>query len=423
MRFFRVLPTVFISVLSLAAWPLTGQAQAPQALQFSGFGTVGVATTTLEDADYRSNSEQSEGVGRTASPDYGVDSVFGVQASMQWSDQLGATVQMQSRRLSDSAQSPYFEWANLRYSITPNLSARVGRVLAPVFMVSDARSIGYSQTAVRLAPDVYQLAPISYIDGGDVSWRMAFNDTLLRLHVTHGDVDQSLSVSGEMRDYHFDLSIFSAEIERDNSTYRVAYAKVVAQLESAAIARLDASISTLAALGVAGAATVRERIDFADNDVDFSGVGYQFDDGRWLLQAELIQRNAASETIQNQQAAYVLAGWRFNDWMPFVQCSRMESKIDQDHLPVLDASGFSQAVVDGAAAVNAGISAIRLPQERNTYALGVRWDLQDNVAVKLQVDRIEKGANRLSYFVNATPEFIAEDRTIHVYTSTLDFIF
>jgi hypothetical protein len=412
-----------ISVLILAAWPLALHAQAPQHLQFSGFGTVGVTVTSLEDADYRSNSEQSEGVGRTASPDYGVDSVFGVQASMQWSDQLGATVQMQSRRLSDGAQVPYFEWANLRYSITPNLSVRVGRVLAPVFMTSDARSIGYSQTAVRLAPDVYQLAPISYIDGGDISWRMAFGDTLLRLHATHGDVDQSLTVSGEMRDYHFDLSILSGEIERDNSTFRVGYAKVVAQLESAGIARLDAGISTLAALGVGGAATVRERIDFADNDIDFSGVGYQYDDGRWLLQSELIQRNAASETIQDQLAAYVLVGWRFNDWMPFVQCSRMESKIHQDHLPVMDASGFSQAVVDSTAAINAGISAIRLPQERNTYALGVRWDLQDNVALKLQVDRIEKGANRLSYFVNATPEFIAEDRNIHVYTSTLDFIF
>lgn len=403
--------------------PLAAWAQSPAELQFSGFGTVGVAATSLEDADYRSNSEQSVGVGRSSSPDYGVDSVFGVQASMQWTETLGAALQMQSRRLSDGAQSPYFEWANVRWLITPNITGRVGRVMAPVFMVSDSRSIGYSQTTVRLAPDVYQLAPISYVEGADLSWRLAVGDTLMRFNVTSGDVDQSLTVSGELRDYHFDLDIFSAELEIENSKFRLAYADVNARLRSPAIAQLDGGITLLTQLNVPGAATVREHIDFENNQVDFSGVGYEFDDGRWLVQGEYVWRTASSETIQDQEAAYLLAGHRWGQWMPYAQVSRMESRIDLSHLPVMNASGYSAPVVAGTAAVNAAIASIRLPQERDTLTLGVRWDLQENVALKLQADRVEKEAGRLSYFVNATPDFIAEARNVVVYTATLDFIY
>lgn len=405
-------------VAAQASW-----AQLVPPLQFSGFGTVGVSASSLEDADFRSNSEQTEGVGRTASPDYGVDSVFGVQASMQWNDRWSAVMQMQSRRLSVGAQDPYFEWANIRFAVTPNLSVRGGRIVAPVFMVSDARSIGYSQTAVRLAPDVYQLAPITYVEGGDIAWRMAFDDSLLRLNALHGGVDQSLTVSGELRDYHFDLSIFSAEFERGNSLFHAGFSKVAATLKSAAIARFDAGISTAVALNIPGADTLRANIDFTDNNVDFFDLGYQYDDGRWLLQGEVISRRAESETIQNQQAAYVLAGWHRDNILPYVQISRMDSRITQSHLPALDATGYPGAVQTAAAQLNAGVAAMRLPRERWSYALGVRWDLQENVALKLQADRIEKDANRLSYFVNATPEFIAESREIHVYTATLDFIF
>lgn len=155
---------VGVLVLAVAAaFPV--YADVTQPLRFSGFGTVGVAFSQDDGGDYIANYEQNEGAGNSHGKDYGVDSVFGVQADLAVSKRLQATAQMQSRRIADGSSTPYFEWANLKYAIDSDLSLRVGRVVAPMFMTSESRAIGYAHPALRLPPDVYLLNPVTYLDG------------------------------------------------------------------------------------------------------------------------------------------------------------------------------------------------------------------------------------------------------------------
>lgn len=421
MNYRQILPPLFLLAGASLAPALS--AEPVEKIHFSGFGTVGAAISYEDGADYRANSEQATGVGRTDSPDFGVDSVFGLQADVRLLEDLSATVQMQSRRLSDGAQVPYFEWANLKYEIMPNLSVTAGRVVAPVFMVSESRAIGYANTTVRLAPDVYQLAPISYVEGGAITWRFTMGDALIRANFTSGSVDQKLTVSGELRDYHFDINMLNGEVETGDARYRIGYSAVVADLQSPAINALDGGVSFLAQSGIPGASLLRENIDFIGNDVGFLDLGYEFDHDNLFVQAEYVWRDADSETIQDQEAGYVLGGYRLGSWMPFVQYSRMDSKIDRSHLPAIDLDDVSPSLQTTVSRLNAGITAIRRPQERSTWAIGARWDLQENIALKLQADRISKDADRLSYFVNDTPEFVAKAKAVNIYSATLDFIF
>lgn len=392
-------------------------------IQFSGFGTVGAVVSHEDDADYRANSEQAQGVGNTSSPDYGVDSVFGVQADASPIDRVSFSVQMQSRRLSDGGSSPYFEWANAKFMITPDMSVRLGRVVAPVFMVSESRSIGYAQTTVRLAPDVYQLAPITYLDGGGFTYSFTWGDWLYRANLTSGDIEQKLTVSGELRDYSFTINIFNIEAELENSRFRISYSDVDAELRSPTISLLDSALTAFAAAGLPNADILRENIDFYDNQVGFVDLGYVYEQGPYFAQMEIVHRDAESETIQDQEAYYLLGGYRVGRWMPYLQYSRMESKIDESHLPALDASQADPSNQTFVTKLNGGIAAIRRPQERTTWAMGARWDIQDNYAIKLQYDRISKDADRLSYFVNPSGNFVAEARTINIYSATLDFVF
>lgn len=112
-------------------------------LRFSGFGTIGAAFNHDRNTDYRSNLEHNEGVGATTTRDCGLDTVFGFQADMKIINSLTVTAQMQSRRLSNGSSTPYFEWAYLKYNLAHNLSARLGRVVAPMFIISESRAVGY----------------------------------------------------------------------------------------------------------------------------------------------------------------------------------------------------------------------------------------------------------------------------------------
>ncbi|MFO1380546.1 MAG: hypothetical protein U1F63_09280, partial [Chitinivorax sp.] len=80
----------------------------------------------------------------------------------------------------------------------------------------------------------------------------------------------------------------------------------------------------------------------------------------------------------------------------------------------------------GERAVVGAINANALARiSRSTLAAGGRWDLADNLALKLQVDRIYKPAgNNGAYFAPPyPPEFANANRRINVYSATLDFVF
>ena len=77
---------------------------------------------------------------------------------------LTGTAQIVTRRLSDyNSTRPYFEWANIKYQATRDLSVRAGRVVAPMFMISDSRMVGYAQTMVRPPEEVYFINPITFM--------------------------------------------------------------------------------------------------------------------------------------------------------------------------------------------------------------------------------------------------------------------
>ncbi|MGL5988097.1 MAG: hypothetical protein ACRCZ5_14685, partial [Burkholderiales bacterium] len=65
----------------------------------------------------------------------------------------------------------------------------------------------------------------------------------------------------------------------------------------------------------------------------------------------------------------------------------------------------------------------QMRHNRSTWSLGTRWDVIDNVALKMQVDRTDKEKGGTGLFANSTAEFNNNDRKINVYSATLDFVF
>jgi hypothetical protein len=166
---------------------------------------------------------------------------------------------------------------------------------------------------------------------------------------------------------------------------------------------------------------VADHLDFDDNRVDFWNLGYVWDDGTHYLQTEYVLRDTESPSVQSHDGFYVLYGQHIDAWTPFAMISRVRSLLDPADIPLLSSSNPAQAGL--VALGNDKLATIRRQQERDALSVGTRWDFQENYCLKLQIDHLRKKPDDQGFFVNASPEFIAERRKVTVYNLSLDFVF
>ena len=94
-----------------------------------------------------------------------------------------------SQRNGNGNFKPAIEWAFVKAQVTPGLSLRAGRIGAPLFAVSDFRSIGYSNLWLRTPIDVYGQVPFSHFDGADAIYQDTIGSTTLTGQVFDGNTD------------------------------------------------------------------------------------------------------------------------------------------------------------------------------------------------------------------------------------------
>lgn len=394
-----------------------------QPVRFSGFGSFGVAFSDDDGADYTANYEQREGVGRTYSKDYGIDSVFGVQADATLARNLQATAQMQSRRVADGTSTPYFEWANLKYNINEDLSVRGGRVVAPMFMASESRAIGFAHTALRLSPDVYQLNPVSYLDGGGINYQFDINDVIYSANATVGTLEKELPTFFGKVELQFDTRLINLSAEVGASTFRMGYGEATIDFDTPALTELDVGLRLLADVGVAGASTVIASLVHHDFEAQFTDLGYQFDNGRYLVQAEYVIRRSDSFLVYDVDGFSLMAGYRLDRWTPYLRYAQADCINSKADLPALDESALGGLVSEDIAEINDFTGSLKVFDERKTWTVGTRWEVADNYALKVQIDNIRKPAGQAGLFVNTTSEFDARASNVNIYSIVLDFIF
>lgn len=408
--------------MGLLAVALTGVTVA-EPVHFSGFGSLSVVHSDNDSGDYTANYEQQEGVGRTQQTDYGLDTVFGLQADAQLVPGLTATAQMQSRRVADGSATPYFEWANLKYRINDDFSVRIGRVVAPLFMASDSRAVGYSQTALRLPPDVYLLNPVSYLDGGDIKYQFERADVIYTATATVGKYEKMFPTIGGDTNVEFDAQLLDFKAETGASTFRLGIGKASVDFKTPLLKMLDDAVAGLVEAGVPRAPTLQDHLDHRGFQGLFANVGYAYDSGRYLVQAEYVVRRSESFWVYDVDGFYLLGGIRAGAFTPYVRYAQVNCLNRDADLPALDTGGLEPALATVATLVNQFTDALKVYDERNTWTAGIRWDFADNYALKAEIDHISKPGGNAGQFINTTPEFEARAQSVNVLSLALDFIF
>jgi hypothetical protein len=359
-----------VTVLSaLAALP----AAADPTVNLSGYGTVGGTFTS--DGAYAYRHDSTEFVGAGNQVDIGVDSRLGLQAVVEFSDDLSVTAQEVFRRRGAANFSPGTEWFYGQYAVTPYVDLRVGRFAIDTFLLSDSINVGYAATWFHAPNDIYASEPFKFLDGAQAHWTASLGDVRVKFEGAFGQTSTDLIVGGQtvVQSAKYATN-FAVSMEYRNWLLRIADTHISAPL-------------TLP-LGPTHSLTYTTRDRFA-------AVGLRYDDGRALLLAEWTRRTQNDIPIVDKPLAagsqyYAAAGWHVRKFTPMIVYGVYQS----------------------------AKQLIAPPGEYQSWSGVLRYDVLRNVALKAQVARTGAGDTR--FWV--TPNFSSSEH-VSVYSFGADFVF
>lgn len=393
------------AALALAAGAsLSSQAapDAPLAWQFSGFATLGAVYTNSDTLRFARVGIDEPGGYRV---DPGPDSVLGVQAGLRLGERNNAVVQVMTRETQRGDYRPRATLAFLSHALTPELTVRAGRLRSPFFMLSDTADINYNQTWVRPPTEVYGLNPFADLDGVDLLHRSRIGETFIEVHPYVGR--SRVPVIGGGRARLDDLMGVRVTIEAGRLSLSAGHAK-------ADLAVRRSSAGYLAFIDRVGlSAALQERLSGSGADASFSSLGLQWDDGRWLVSAELA-RTTASAFTNSATGAYLAVGRRVGTLTPYLSLARQW----QDD-PLVD-----PAEADAYAAVLAPFNRSR-NQAQRSVTTGVRWDFLHNAALKAEFTHVQTDRDAHGTFIARDNPFAPglDRQSINLMSISVDVVF
>lgn len=378
-----------------------------EAFSWAGFGTLGITYNPSDDFSFVRDLLQSGGVEDGVSSK--IDSNLGLQLEYRFLPELEGVVQVVSRHDQDGSFPPELTSAYLKYSPNPTWDVRGGRVGWDVFMLSDSRNVGYSYLWVRPPLEYFGLQQLSHIDGFDVVGTRPLGPGLFWFKLYGGFADEQLPLDSET---DYDLSgtrILGghANYQIGNWWLRLGYSHY----------KLDEALDELQPFLAFMRNSNQTAAELADDIQLKNATGHHLVAGlvydRGPVQVQLMFDRSKSDTLlfHDFYAGYATVSYRVGRLTPYLSFARVESdEASRD-------SGFPPgSPIDQS--VQALLENGRLDQ--HTTSFGIRYDLFQNAALKLQVDQLWAKEPTTTLMRDPDPDW---DGRGTIVSATLDFVF
>lgn len=377
-------------------------------LSISGFGTLGVAKSNTDQAQF-ARYNQAEGVADGVR--LGLDSNLGLQATYKFNDWLSGTAQVLTRKNTSPTFTTDLTWAFLKARINDETSVRVGRVVMPVFLISDYQNVGYANNMMRPPVEMYGQVPIENVDGADINYQHAFGDFNFTTQAFVGTSRGKLFVStggGSVATYRAPAAGISFSGEYGPFTLRVGHAR--ADLHTDDLTPINNLSATLKAVGFAQLGRDISLVE--GKKIAFSSIGATMDWNNIVVQTEYAQRRAKEAVyVPDTNAWYTMVGYRIGKVLPYYSHAKYSDAGTSVSLP----AGFPKTGV-----LAATVNTVLASSEQSSDLIGVRWDFAKSLALKVQVDRVKPGAKSGS-LIFAPAAGIKNNVT--VVAAAVDFVF
>lgn len=155
--------------------------------KLSGFGTLGIAHSSEDKADVTSDFQTDRGVGASGATSGRLDSRVGVQFNANFSENFSGVVQAVSEYAVTKSYRPELTLAHVKYRFSSAFSARLGRISAPLYMLSEYQRVGYAMPWARPPQEVYNyLLPMDGIEG---QYNISAGDAVIGIQGFYGRID------------------------------------------------------------------------------------------------------------------------------------------------------------------------------------------------------------------------------------------
>lgn len=365
MKNYCVLATA--AALALAQPVAHAATQLTDSLTFSGFGTLGFVTADTDEGDFR---RESQPAGARKNGSLNVDSNLGLQLSYKATDWLSATVQSLTMQRVSKDMTTHIEWAYLKATPIEGMSVRAGRMSLPNFLVSDSRRVGYANSWLRPANEVYG---VDLLNGGlkglELSYRLPVGSNGLTITALGGTSGVEASTSSIKVN---SVRGLNAVWEGDGYSLRLGHVEGKPALDTAMFG---------------GGVEVYK----------FTGIGASVDKNDFVLQTEyVLRRSALLGAMIDTNGWYVLGGYRIGSFLPYVQLAKAAP------------AGHSSAA------------------KQKTTAVGLRWDAFSSAALKFQYEHVDtEGTAGYSFATPGTggPGGLPVTKPVNALSVALDFVF
>ncbi|WP_374349517.1 porin [Chitinimonas sp.] len=395
-------------------------------LKLEGFATFGMIKA--DDPQVTVKVDDRTSTGSTNDVRLDADSQISGQATVVLSNSVKGVVQLLAKKDDKSQFKPKVEWAYLSWQASDELDFKLGRSVAPIFLMSDYRNLFYAQTAAR--PSIaYSTNPITWQDGINVLWEPKVGSNNFTVDAFYGKTRLSVGSSVSI-DFSKAWGI-AGKWSSGPFSARLGYSSYDYKVTAPPIAGLIGFVATIPPAFCSNCAQLMSKeMDIEHGKSNLKTFGLAYDDEQYIAQAEWARREQTLANAPVTDSYYAMGGIRYGSLTPYLMYTNFKTKGDKLPFsgpaasPYADTLGFLRST-------RLGIGS----PDGNTYTLGLRWDLAPRIALKAQIDHMRFSQPELgSTFVVKFPQNIYAspalglskqyfDGRVNLYTLNLDMIF
>lgn len=387
-------------------------------LEVSGFGTLASATADTRTYQFRTDRSQAE-LAKKDGFAFKPLSLIGVQLDYSFSDNLDFVGQFVYREQDEQNVDSITQMAFLRYDITPSWQVRAGRLAADIFHFSDTRDVSIAYPWVKVPTEVYGIVPARSFDGADISYLRPYSDFNLLVKGFWGQGESDFSSNAHNPITFNDLRSIGIELVAFDWSVALKHTQIEAKNDNEDSAFVATTVAQLQPFW-SGAEAFSDSLSLRGATIQYTSVYVNRYLGDWEVSGELSHIDSDSIALRHSlngflNISYLYGAHTFYGLYSFAKTDAYYLSQEQPGFPINANTAELAIFVEEVAS--------SLAHHQQSMSLGWRWDLKENLAFKVQLERTDIEARGSGLRARDGLVVNSEDGVAHTLFLALSFSF